>query len=154
MLGRYSPASEPLAEQRVEKVWAPVPITTYMALIGNESVEGVLQGRACDSVFCCDPAAGGGLTVGQRNKHDALHATNAVPDSLMCVTRLGYCEIECGGGGIVGRGVVVEDVVEVVGEQDGPLRMTARDRNKFVDSTVIAQPVGLQQVLDIPGRLV
>lgn len=149
-----SPAPEPLAEDRVEKMWAPVAITSYVALIGNKSVEGVLQGRARDPVFRCDAAPGRGLTVGQRNEHDALHATDSVPDGLMCVARLGYRKIECGQGGIVGRGAAVEDVVEVVGEQDSSLRMTAGDRKKLVDGTVIAETISLQQLLDIPSRLV
>jgi hypothetical protein len=105
-------------------------------------------------VFGCDPAAGRSLTAGQRNKHHALHPTDAVPDGLTCVTCLGYREIECGGGGIVGRHVVVEDVVQAVGEQDGPLRMTARDGEKLVDGIVIAETIGLEQFLNVPCCLV
>jgi hypothetical protein len=137
-----SAASEPLAEEGVEHEWSSVVVASDIALVDEQAFERVLQRAACDSVFVGDSAAGGCLAVGEREQHDSLDSAEPIPRSLMSIAGLGEREIDGGCREILRLAGLVEQVVDVVGEQDRALWVSAGESEQLVDCTAGIQTVG------------
>jgi hypothetical protein len=92
-------------------------------------------------MFVGDPAAGWRLAVGERQQHDPLDSAEAIPDSLVGVAGFGEREVDGGCCDVLGLAGLVEQVVNVVGEQDRALRVSAGEREQLVDRTACIQTV-------------
>ena len=86
-----------------------------MTFVCKQSLERLTQRRARHSMLAGDTAAGHGLSVGKRHQHDALDATETVPQSLVCVARLGKRNFDGRSRKVIGgASPIVEQVVEMV----------------------------------------
>ncbi len=72
----------------------------------------------------------------------------------MGISGLGEREVDGGSREIVALATLVEEVVDVMGEQDRALRMSAGEREQLVDRTARIQTVSSQQRFDVASCLV
>ena len=104
----------------------------------------------------CSPATrlpGWRLAIGERQQHDPFDSAEPIPDRLMGVAGLGEREVDGGCRQVLGLAGLIEQVVEVVGEQYRALRVSAGEREQFVECAARIQAVSYQQDLDVVSCL-
>jgi hypothetical protein len=93
-------------------------------------------------VFVSEPAAGWRLAVGE---HDPLDSAEHIPDSLMGSAGFGEREVDGGCREVLRLAWLVEQVVDVMGEQDRASRMSAGEREQLVDDSACIQAVSFSK---------